>query len=136
MAYFMRTFNQCTFIGHTGSDPKLLTASNGKSFTRFRLGVSNLGKEEQNDTLWLTVLIWREDLAKTVSDLVRTGSLVLASGRLSVRLYTDKNSAERTNIELIAEKVELLEKGKQEQPTAQTQAADTKSIQDPNTLAA
>jgi single-strand DNA-binding protein len=108
----MNSFNQCTFVGHAGSDPKLLTTGSGKSFTRFRLGVSGVHKQEKSDTLWLTVLVWREELAKVVSEHVQTGSLVLVSGRLSQRTYTDGEGQERTTLELTAEKVELLGKGK------------------------
>jgi single-strand DNA-binding protein len=109
----MNSFNQCTFVGHAGSDPKLLTTGSGKSFTRFRLGVSSIHKQEQPDTLWLTVLVWSEALAKVVADRVTTGSLVLVSGRLSQRSYTDGEGQERTTLELTADKVELLGKGKQ-----------------------
>jgi single-strand DNA-binding protein len=116
----MNSFNQCTFIGHAGSDPKLLTTGSGKSFARFRLAVSSIHKQEQPDTLWLTVLIWSEALAKVVADLVTTGSLVLVSGRLSQRSYTDGQGAERTTLELTADKVELLGKAKQKDATQET----------------
>jgi single-strand DNA-binding protein len=109
----MNSFNQCTFVGHAGSDPKLLTTGSGKSFARFRLGVSGVGKPEKAETLWLTVLVWREELAKVVSELVTTGSLVLVSGRLFERAYTDGQGHKRTNLELTADKMELLGKGKQ-----------------------
>ena len=97
----MKSFNQCTFIGHAGSDPKLLTTGKGKSFTRFRLGVSGYQKsEEAADTLWLTILVWSEGMAKSVVELIKSGSLVLVSGRLSERPYTDKDGKDRTNLEL------------------------------------
>jgi len=106
------TFNQCTFIGDAESEPKLLKTGNGKSFTRFRLAVPGLHKDEKNDTLWLTVLIWQEALAKIATELIATGSLVLVSGRLAERTYTDREGREKTNLELIADKVELLAKGR------------------------
>src|SRR5919206_4806602 len=103
----MNSFNQCTFIGHAGSDPKLLTTGKGKSFTRFRLGVSGYQKsEEAADTLWLTVLVWSEGMAKSVVELIKSGSLVLVSGRLSERTYTDAEGKNRTTLELTADKVE------------------------------
>jgi single-strand DNA-binding protein len=109
----MKSFNQCIFVGHAGSDPKLLTTGSGKTLTKFRLGVSGYHKkEEPSDTLWLTVLVWREELATVVSEYVKTGSLVLVSGRLSQRSYTDGERQERITLELTAEKVELLGTGK------------------------
>src|ERR687884_563733 len=123
----MNSFNQCTFIGHTGSDPKLLTTGKGKSFTRFRLGVSGYHKhEEAADTLWLTVLVWSEGMAKVVVDHIKTGSLVLVSGRLSERTYTDTEGRDRTTLEVTAEKVELLGKGKPaETPQQEVAPAET-----------
>ena len=115
------TFNQCTFIGNTGSDPKLLTTGTGKSFTRFRLAVPGMHKDEKNDTLWLTVIVWQEALAKITTDLITTGSLILVSGRLGERTYTDQNGAEKTTVELIADKVELLAKGKSARASAPAQ---------------
>jgi single-strand DNA-binding protein len=124
------TFNQCTFIGNAESEPKLLTTGNGKSFTRFRLAVPGLHKDEKNDTLWLTVLIWQEALAKIATDFIATGSLVLVSGRLAQRLYADRDCVEKTNLELIADKVELLAKAKSAHAS---EPAETEQLQ-PATL--
>src|SRR4051812_25221069 len=100
----MNTFNQCLFVGHAGSTPKLLTTGSGKSFTRFRLAVSETRKGEGTDgTLWLTVLVWPEALAKVVVERVKSGSLVLVSGRIAERQYTDGKGFERTTLELAAD---------------------------------
>ena len=44
--------------------------------------------------MWLTVIAFGK-LAVQVSDLVKKGALVLVSGRLSIREYTDKQNAQR-----------------------------------------
>jgi single stranded DNA-binding protein len=98
----------------SGSDPKLLTTGTGKSFTRFRLAVPGMHKDEKNDTLWLTVLVWREDLAKTAAEILKKGALVLVSGRLAERTYTDTDNVLRRDLELSADKIELLASPKQE----------------------
>jgi single-strand DNA-binding protein len=108
------TFNQCTFIGNTGSAPKLLTTGRGKVFARFRLAVHGYPKEETQEPLWLTVLIWREDVAKTIAEILKKGALVLVSGRLAERTYTDNDNVLRRELELSAEKVEILASPKQE----------------------
>src|SRR3569833_2848184 len=100
-------FNQCTFIGNAGSDPKLLTTGTGNSFTRFRLAVPGMQKDEKNNTLWLTIIVWQEALAKITTDLIATGSLVLVSGRLAERTYTDRDGTEKTTLALSADKVDL-----------------------------
>ena len=107
------TFNQCTFIGNTGSAPKFLTTGSGKVFVKFRLAVHGYAKEETQEPLWLTVLVWREDLAKTIAEILKKGALVLVSGRLAERTYTDNDNVLRRELELSAEKVEILASPKQ-----------------------
>ena len=117
------TFNQCTFIGNTGSAPKLLTTGSGKTFAKFRLAVHGYAKEEAQEPLWFTVLVWREDLAETVSEILKKGALVLVSGRLAERTYTDNDNVLRWELELNAEKIELLASPKQERNAEPTHAA-------------
>ena len=107
------TFNQCMFIGNAGTAPKLLTKENGKSFAKFRLAVHQFPHEENQEPLWLTVLIWREELAKVVAGYITLGAPVLVSGRLSQHRYTDGEGQERVSLELAADKVELIGRGKQ-----------------------
>jgi single-strand DNA-binding protein len=122
------TFNQCTFIGNTGSAPKLLTTGSGKTFTKFRLAVHGYAKEETEEPLWLTVLVWREEKAKTVAELVKKGALVLVSGRLAERTYTDTDNVLRRDLELTAEKIELLASPKQEQNAQPNHAATQQPV--------
>ena len=104
-------FNQCTFIGHAGSDAKLLTTSAGRPFLKFRLGVSDYsGKDE--DTLWLTVLVWSSKQTETLGNLVKKGALVLVAGRLSVRPYVNSEGVEKTEVEVIAQDVQILARPK------------------------
>ena len=105
------TFNQCTFIGHVGTDAKLLTTSEEKSFLKFRLAVSDFsGKEE--GTLWLTVLVWNGERAEKLAQYVRKGTLMLVSGRVSLRPYTTHVGLEKTELELAAQDLEFIAKAK------------------------
>jgi single-strand DNA-binding protein len=109
----MSVFNQCTFIGHAGADAKLLTTSAGKPFLKFRLGVSDYsGKDE--DTLWLTVLDWSSKHTETLGPLVKKGALLLVSGKLSIRPYVNPEGLEKTEVEVIAQDVQVLARPKQQ----------------------
>jgi single-strand DNA-binding protein len=109
----MHVFNQCTFIGHAGSDAKLLTTSASRSFLKFRLAVSDYsGKDE--DTLWLTVLVWGSKQTETLGPLVKKGALLLVTGRLSVRPYVNSEGLEKTEVEVIAQDVQILARPKQQ----------------------
>jgi single-strand DNA-binding protein len=108
----VNVFNQCTFIGHAGSDAKLLTTSTGRPFLKFRLGVSDYsGKDE--DTLWLTVLDWSSKHTETLGPLVKKGALLLVSGKLSIRPYVNPEGLEKTEVEVIAQDVQVLARAKQ-----------------------
>jgi single-strand DNA-binding protein len=118
----VNVFNQCTFIGHAGSDAKLLTTSAGRQFLKFRLGVSDYsGKDE--DTLWLTVLVWSSKQTETLGNLVKKGALILVAGRLSVRPYVNSEGQEKTEVEVIAQDVQLLAKPKQPAANGEAQTA-------------
>ena len=114
----MTLFNQCTFVGHAGSDAKLLTTSASRPFLKFRLGVSDYsGKDE--DTLWLTVLVWSTKQTETLGNLVKKGALLLVTGRLSVRPYVNGEGLEKTEVEVIAQDVQVLARPKQHLPNGQ-----------------
>jgi single-strand DNA-binding protein len=109
----MITFNQVTFVGNVGRQAEAQKTPEGTSVARFSLGVSTYaGKDDtgkaKKETLWLTVNCWR-DLADQVQKLVTKGALVLVSGRLAVRKYTDKTGTEQTSVEVVATTVQLLE---------------------------
>jgi single-strand DNA-binding protein len=57
--------------------------------------------------MWLTVVAWR-NLSGQVEKVVKKGSLVLVSGRLAVRAYTDKAGTKRTSVEVIAQSIQVL----------------------------
>lgn len=108
----MITFNQVTFVGNASSDPETHTFAEDKRVTRFNLGVSTFAGKDENgnakkESLYLTINCWR-DLADQVQKFVTKGALVLVSGRLAVRKYTDKAGVEQTSVEVVASTVELL----------------------------
>jgi single-stranded DNA-binding protein len=117
---YVNVFNQCTFMGHAGSDAKLLTTSTGRPFLKFRLGVSDYsGKDE--DTLWLTVLDWSSKHTETLGPLVKKGALLLVSGKLSVRPYVNSEGLEKTEVEVIAQDVQVLARAKQQLTNGQAE---------------
>ena len=104
----MVSFNQVIFAGNVGRESELRKTEEGTSVARFSLAVDTFsGKDEDKAPMWLTVVCWRQ-LAEQVSKIVKKGSLVLVSGRLSVRSYTDKEQKERTAVEVIASTVQVL----------------------------
>src|SRR5712692_388205 len=101
----MASFTACTFIGKVGTDPEQHESQDGIQVSRFRLAIDAPSKEKE--TLWLTIVSFKK-LAELVSSYVKKGALVLVSGRLSVRTYTDKQNLERTAVEILANDVVFL----------------------------
>ncbi len=112
----MTSFNQVIFIGNTGTDAELRTGEDSNSFARFRLAVTTDFKERETPPLWLTVIAFGK-LASQVSEVVKKGALVLVSGRLSIRQYTDKQNVQRQSVEVVAQNVQVL-------PTHQSKAEE------------
>ena len=115
----MTSFNLVTFVGNVGADPQLRKTPADTSVTDFRLAVhAYTGKDQDGNptdsTMWLTIVCWKE-LAEQVSKIVRKGSLVLVSGNLAIREYTDKENVKRSNVEIVASTVVALEKKPTEQ---------------------
>src|SRR2546429_8290953 len=108
----MASFNLCTFIGRVGIEPEEYTSQEGMAVTRFRLAIDAPNKDK--DTQWLTIISFKK-LAETVATYVKKGALVLVSGRLSLRKYTDKQNLERTAVEILANEVVFLSPKAKEQ---------------------
>jgi single-strand DNA-binding protein len=115
----MKSFNQVMFIGHVGKEPVVRVVKTEKkedvNVCHFSLAVDE-GKEK--DTLWLTITAWRT-LADQVKTYVHTGDLLLVTGKLSIRTYSDKENVQRTAVEVIATDIRFLH-AKKETATHQT----------------
>jgi single-strand DNA-binding protein len=120
----MVAFNSVTFVGNAGTGAELHTTEDGNSVARFRLAVTTDFKDREKEPLWLTIIAFGK-LAVQVSELVQKGGLVLVSGRLSIRSYTDKQGGEKTAVEVVAQNVQVLPtyQTKAEEPAPKTAAA-------------
>mgnify|MGYP001275845961 CR=1 FL=1 len=108
----MMSFNQVVFLGNVGRDSDMQETPDKTPVARFSMAVSTYaGKDEsgkaKSEAMWLTVNCWR-DLAIQVKKVVTKGALVLVSGRLAIRKYTDKNGQEQTSVEVVAHAVEVI----------------------------
>ena len=124
----MKSFNQVMFVGHVGKEPVARVVTTEKkedvNVCHFSLAVDE-GKEK--DTLWLAITAWRT-LADQVKNYVHTGDLLLVTGKLSVRTYTDKENVQRTAVEVIATDIRFLHAKKEtarQQPTQPEPAVAT-----------
>jgi len=60
-------------------------------------------------TEWHNIVAWR-NLAQLAEKFIRKGSQIYVEGRLRTRTYTDKDNQQRTIVEILADKIQLLGK--------------------------
>ena len=64
--------------------------------------------EKKEETEWFNIVAWRQ-LAEVCERYLHKGSKVYVEGRLTQRKYTDKQSIERTSVEVVATDVQFLD---------------------------
>jgi single-strand DNA-binding protein len=101
--------NKIMLIGNLGKDPEMNVTTEGTPFTRFTLAVSRRAKSSsgERETDWFNIVAWRQ-LAEICNTYLHKGSKVYIEGRLVQRKYTDKNGAERSIVEVVANDMEML----------------------------
>jgi single-strand DNA-binding protein len=118
--------NKIMLIGNLGRDPEMNVTGDGTPFTRFSIAVNrrtkNANGERSEETEWFNVVAWRS-LAERCNTYLQKGSKVYLEGRLTQRKYIDKNGAERTTVEVVANDVEFLS-GKQQSAVGADLAAE------------
>lgn len=99
--------NQITIMGRMTRDPELRRTGSGIAVTSFTLAVERDfspkdGGERETD--FIDVVCWRST-AEFVQKYFGKGSMAIASGRLQIRSYTDKDGNKRRAAEVLAENV-------------------------------
>jgi single-strand DNA-binding protein len=104
--------NKIMLIGNLGRDPELNVTSDGTPVTKFSIAVNRTVKtqsgERREETEWFNVVAWR-NLAELCERYLHKGSKVYIEGRLTQRKYTDKESVQRTSVEVIVNDVQFLD---------------------------
>lgn len=99
-------------IGHLGRDPEMRYTPSGKPVTGFSVAVSRTftqDGERKEETEWFRVSAWNK-LAETCSQYLRKGSKVYVEGRLSTCTWEDKAGQKRTDLEVTASELVILDK--------------------------
>lgn len=98
--------NHITIMGRLAFDPELRHTQSGTPVASFRLAVDRDFKSSDGgrDTDWIDVVAWK-GTAEFVSRNFSKGRLILVSGRLQIREWTDKTGGKRTSVEIVADNV-------------------------------
>lgn len=119
--------NQIMIKGNVGQNPELRDIGNGQSVCRFSVAVNESyftkTNEKKETTTWFNVSVWGKRAESLVQRLSK-GSRVFVIGKVRQSKYTDKQGVEKTNFEIIANSVEIIEvKGSQEESSDESAEA-------------
>lgn len=98
--------NQIVIMGRLTRDPELRHTNSGVSVASFSIAVDRDFKAEggERETDFVDIVAWR-NTAEFVSKYFTKGRMVVASGRLQMRKWTDKEGNNRTSYEVVADNV-------------------------------
>ena len=128
--------NVVALMGRLVADPELRHTPQGVSVTTFTIAVdrSFVRQGEQRQADFIDIVCWRSS-AEFVCKYFQKGSLIAVNGSIQTRTYQDKNGTNRTDMEVVVEKVHFVgaksasntdsnaQPAARQQPTAQPQTA-------------
>lgn len=128
--------NNVSIMGRLARDPELRTTTSGKSVVSFTIANDRDRKDAngQNQTDWIRMTAW-EKTAEFICKYFQKGSMIAIEGRLQSKTYQDKNGTNRTDMEVVVEKVYFVgaksasntdsnaQPAARQKPTAQPQTA-------------
>ncbi len=115
--------NQVQLIGRLGRDPEVKKIDNDRMLAKFPLATEEVYRNEQGakltDTQWHNIVIWGK-LAKVAEDYLRKGREVAIKGKLTYRMYEDKEGGKKHFTEVVAYDLLLLGAPAKENTEAKT----------------
>ena len=99
--------NHITIMGRLTRDPELRRTGSGIAVASFTVAVDrDFGKNEngEKETDFIDCVAWRQT-GEFVSKYFTKGSMIVVSGRLQIRGWTDKDGNKRRTAEVVADNV-------------------------------
>ncbi len=107
----MRINNHVTLIGNLGADPEVKEVKNGRRMARFSLATNEhkyaLNHKPKNITKWHKLIAWGE-MADIIEKMLKKGKRITVEGRLSNRMWEDKNGEKHYCSEIIIQDFTLI----------------------------
>ncbi len=97
--------NHITIMGRLTRDPELRRTGSGTAVASFSVAVDrDFGKNEngEKETDFIDCVAWR-NTAEFISKYASKGRMVVVSGRLQIRSWTDKDGNKRKTAEVVAD---------------------------------
>jgi len=101
----LANLNRILIVGRLLSDPEARVSVEGVPVTKFKLAVTNFGRQAAGQ---IEIITWRR-LAEICGQYLKKGGLVLAEGRLRIRSLEDQSGQRKWVTEVAAHRVQTLE---------------------------
>jgi single-strand DNA-binding protein len=108
----MGSVNEVTLVGNLTRNPELRQTSNKKAVCILGLATNRTWTDEngeKHEDPEYHRLVAFDKLAETCNRYLRKGRKIYARGRLQYHTYTGQDSIERTGVEIVLEKMEMLD---------------------------
>lgn len=97
--------NRVILIGNLGADPEVRTLESGAMVAKIRLATNENYRDKsgewQTQTEWHDVVMWRY-LAERAQEYLKKGAQIYIEGKLTHRLWDDKDGNKRKTTEVVA----------------------------------
>ena len=111
----MASLNKVFLIGNLTRAPELRYTPSGTAVADLRLAVNRnyttQGGEKREETCFLTVVVWGKQ-AESSGEYLDKGSPVMVEGRLQTRDWETKDGQKRNVVEVVAERLQFLGRGR------------------------
>ena len=113
----MPNFNKVFLMGNLTKDPELRYTAGGAAVCNLRMAINRKykGKDggEKEDVCFVTVVVWNKS-AEAAGEHLKKGAPLFVEGRLQSRTWETDDKQKRTIMEVVAERVQFLNRGKGE----------------------
>lgn len=106
--------NRVVLIGRLTKDPELRFTPEGVPVATLRIAVNRMRKKDgSQETDFFNIVVWRR-LAELCAEYMKKGRLVAVEGRLRRRSWTTSEGQPRSDVEIIADNVQFLDRPSKE----------------------
>jgi single-strand DNA-binding protein len=116
----MANLNKIFLIGNLTRDPELRYIPSGSAVTTFTVAVNRVYTqqgEKKEEVSFIKVVVWAK-MAEVCGEYLSKGSPVFVEGRLQSRSWETPQGEKRSAMEVVAERVQFLGRGKSGKPEA------------------
>lgn len=105
--------NKVIMIGNLGADPEVRNLESGATVAKIRLATNESYRDKagewQTQTEWHDIVMWRM-LAERAQSQLKKGAKIYVEGKLTHRLWDDKDGNKRKTTEVVANLFRLLDR--------------------------